>query len=220
MVTLLDQFLFMALPYILLVLFFGIQAYRWVVNRFGWSARSSEIFEKQMLGVTAIPFHYALIFLLVAHILGVISGNIFTRELLQVFYSLATIAGAVLVYAIAVSLARRIIVKEVRAMSTAEDYIILVFLLVIPSIGLYQYLVAGVFGIFPGVSLWIQGVFTMSPRVEIMAALPLLNKLHMTLVMIFLCYWPFTKLVHMVTFPITYTYRRYQPMRMHRKVIP
>jgi nitrate reductase gamma subunit len=218
MATLLDQFLFIVLPYIVLVLFFGVQAYRWTVNRFEWSAKSTEILEKQVIGVASIPFHYALIFLLAAHVLGVLSASIYTATLLSTFNILATIAGSVLVCAIAIAFARRTISNKARAVSGTEDYLILLFLIAIPTIGLYQIHVAGIFGLMPGVAAWIQSVFAANPQIEFMAALPLLNKIHISLAMIFLCYWPFTKLVHVATYPITYLYRRYQTMRRHKMI--
>jgi nitrate reductase gamma subunit len=219
MASVFDGIIFGVLPYIMLVSFFGVQTYRWLVNRFSWTAKSSQLFERRALGIAAIPLHYAVIVLLIAHILGILSGY-FGAGYLILFDTIATIAAPIFIYGVLVALVRRIVVREVRAMSTAEDYIILLFLLAIPIIGLYNRYVLGIFGVFPLVARWFTSIFIgkVDEYIGLMATLPILNKIHILLALIFLTYWPFTKMAGMLSFPITYAWRRYQVIRQYRRV--
>lgn len=219
MVSVFDSILFGFLPYLMLISFIGVQAYRWLVNRFGWTAKSSQLFERRILGASAIPLHYAIIALLIAHILGVMSGY-FGGQYLIWFDYIATVAALVFIYGILVALIRRIAIKEIKAMSTAEDYIILLFLLAIPIIGLFNRYIMGVFGVFPIVSRWFTNIFIgrADQFIRVMATLPLLNKIHILLALLFLIYWPFTKMSGMLSFPITYIWRRYQVIRRYRRI--
>lgn len=214
----LDTFLFGFLIYISLITFAVGLVYRWLRGRFGWTAMSSELFERRVLGATSVPLHYAILFLLAVHLGGLATRFGASSMALAPLWVGGAVAGILALYGSLVALIRRLMFPNVRAMSKAEDYIILVLLIAILSLGLYQYLAAGVGGLYPVVAMWFVGVFTGSPNVDVMAIMPWHIKLHVVLVMLFVAYWPFTKMAGMISYPITYVTRRYIVIRRQRRL--
>ena len=60
-------------------------------------------------------------------------------------------------------------------------------------------------------------LFTLSPKVEYMTALPLLSKLHAINAFILVALFPFSRLVHMLSVPLAYLWRPYQIVMWHRR---
>ncbi len=114
------------------------------------------------------------------------------------------------------ALARRILVPEVRAMSQSDDYLAHVFLIPIVSLALYQVVAHRIFGIAYAASSWVASLWTFSPQPELMASASIITQLHVFLALTFFAYFPFTKLVHVWTYPINYFVRPYQSMRTMR----
>jgi nitrate reductase gamma subunit len=100
-------------------------------------------------------------------------------------------------------------------MSTPDDYVILVLLIIIAGIGLYQSAVEMVFGISYSVGPWIGSIFRLQPDVSMISGAPLINKLHVIFALGFFAYLPFTKLVHVVSYPFGYITRSYISMRRY-----
>jgi nitrate reductase gamma subunit len=113
------------------------------------------------------------------------------------------------------ALARRVFIPQVKAMSTSDDYIILVLLMIIAGIGLYQSAVEMVFGVSYSVGPWISSVFRLQPDVSMISGAPLINKLHIIFALGFFAYLPFTKLVHVVSYPFGYITRSFISMRKY-----
>ena len=55
-----DAFLFIALPYMALVLAIGVGIYRYVTNRYTYSSLSSQILENRKLFWGSVPWHYGI----------------------------------------------------------------------------------------------------------------------------------------------------------------
>ncbi|MCE4598898.1 MAG: respiratory nitrate reductase subunit gamma [Desulfurococcales archaeon] len=218
MASLIDTFIYGFFVYIALILFVAGLAYRWVRNRFSWTAMSSELMEMRVLGATSVPLHYAIIVLLIVHIGGVATGFGVSSLKLMSLWVAGAVAGIIAIYGAFVALIRRIIFPSVRSMSKAEDYIILILLILILALGLYQYAAVGVGGLYPILARWFKGVFIGSPNIEPLAYLPWWIKLHTFLAMLFVAYWPFTKLAGMISYPITYITRKYQVIRLQRRM--
>ena len=198
---LLDIALFEIFPYVSVALFIVGLIYRGIVNPFAWTTRSSQFLERPGLGAAILTFHWGVILLFVAHLFGLVAGLFLVPSLVKVFYWLGLLGGALTLYGSTLALLRRLIVPEVRATSRAEDYIILVNLFAIAGVALYLALVSHIFGLSLNVAPWIASVFTLQPDIKQMAGLPLLNKIHISLFLILLAYWPYTKLVHVWAFP-------------------
>jgi nitrate reductase gamma subunit len=57
------------------------------------------------------------------------------------------------------------------------------------------------------VSPWFRGIFTFRPHTETMASAPFLFQLHVTAVWLLYAVWPFSRLVHAWSIPVSYLQR-------------
>jgi len=64
---------------------------------------------------------------------------------------------------------------------------------------------------------WLVSLFALSPQPAYVAALPLIPKLHILGGFFIIALCPFTRLVHLVTVPITYLWRPYQVVIWNRR---
>jgi nitrate reductase gamma subunit len=225
-----DNFLFIGLPYITIALFFGVIIYRsfsgmmsghrgkWDRTARGdylWTTRSTGFFGRASIGPASLCLHWGIIVLFIAHLIGLIGGAYSLTSWVEFFRWAGLGAGIIFLYGIVWALARRMLIPQVKAMSTPDDYIILVLLIIIAGIGLYQSAVELVFGISYSVGPWIGSIFRFQPDASMMAGAPLINKLHVIAALCFFAYLPFTKLVHFVSYPFGYITRSFISMRRY-----
>ena len=225
-----DNFFFIGLPYITITLFFGGIIYRsfsgmmsehrgkWDMSVRGdylWTARSTGFFGRASIGPASLCLHWGIIILFFAHLAGFIGGAYNIPSWVDFFRWTGLGGGILFVYGIAWALVRRVTIPQVKAMSTPDDYIILLFLIFISGFGLYQSAVEMVFGISYSVGPWIGSIFKLQPDVEMIAGAPLINKLHIVFALLFFAYFPFTKLVHVFSYPFGYITRPFISMRRY-----
>jgi respiratory nitrate reductase gamma subunit len=226
----LDNFLFIALPYIALLLFVGGTAYRaftgvktsfrghltWSARGdFLWTTRSTGFFGRASIGPATLSLHWGLFIVIAAHIVGFIGGAAGLPALVEAFRWGGMFGCILLLYGASWALVRRIVIPQLRAMSTNEDYAVLVFLIVITALGLYYAIVQMAFGVSYAAGAWLVSVFTLRPDASLIAGAPVIIKLHMVIALVFLAYVPFTKLVHAFSFPFGYITRPYISMRRY-----
>jgi nitrate reductase gamma subunit len=223
-----DNFFFIGLPYITIVLFFGGIAYRAFSGMMGsyrgrwdwttrgdylWTTRSTGFFGRASIGPASLCMHWGLIVLFFAHVVGFIGGAYGLTAWVDVFRWAGLGAGIIFLYGVLWAFIRRLIIPQVKAMSTLDDYIVLLFLIVIGGLGLYQSGVEQVFGVSYSAGPWFASVFKLQPDASIIAGAPLVNKLHIVFALLFFAYFPFSKLVHVFSYPFGYLTRPYVSMR-------
>ncbi len=212
------RFLWGVYPYICVLLFLVVPVLRMVYRPFGFSGRASGLFNRGTLGLASLCLHWGLFVLLAGHVAGFIGGLIGAGGWITFFYWTGLVGGFVALFGSALALFRRHIVPEVKAMSEWDDFVVHWFLIAILGLGLYQVVVDQIFGVAYTASAWVASVASMAPQPELMASADLLSKLHVFLALTFFALFPFTKLVHLWTFPINYFVRPYQSMRTDRFV--
>ena len=67
-----DLILWGVLPYVTIVLLVAGTTWRWRYDRFGWTTRSSELYESRLLRIGSPLFHFGLLFVLAGHVLGLV----------------------------------------------------------------------------------------------------------------------------------------------------
>jgi nitrate reductase gamma subunit len=207
----LNVFLFVVLPYVALALFLFVTPYRYFSNRLTWSAYSTQFLEQKALYWGSIPWHYGIIPVLAAHIVSVIApgpmkailGNQRALILLEdVGQGLALFA----LFGSLVLLVRRVRAPILRPVTSAGDWALLVLLIVVVATGVYM-------GIFiRGGPLWylytavpyFHSLLVFNPQIEFVADLPLVFKLHTAGAFLIVALLPFTKLVHLLFFPVAF----------------
>lgn len=210
------RFLWGVYPYICATLFFVVPVMRMVTRPYSWSTRASGLFNRRTLGVASLLLHWGIVLVLLGHLAGLFGGLLGSEAAIQFFFWSALIGGGAILVGSGIALYRRLAIPEVRAMSQVDDYVVHLFLLPIVGLALYQVLVHRIFGIAYNASSWFASLWRLAPQPELMSAASLLTQLHVLLALTFFAYFPFTKLVHVWTYPINYFVRPYQSVRTMR----
>ena len=211
-----NRFLWGVYPYVCATLFFVVPVIRMATRPFSWSTRASGMFGRETLGVASLLFHWGILFVLLGHLAGLFGGILGSEAAIQFFYWSALLGGLGVLLGSAIALYRRVTIPEVRAMSQADDYAVHLFILPIVGVALYQVLAHRIFGIAYNASSWFASLWRLSPQPELMGSASFLTQLHVFLALTFFAYFPFTKLVHVWTYPVNYFVRPYQSMRTMR----
>ena len=96
--------------------------------------------------------------------------------------------------------------------TTPADWVVLVLLIVQVALGLWM-----AFGYRWGatwfihtVTPWVVSLATFQPAPQYVASLPLIPKLHFLNATLLIAVFPFGRLVHMLSFPVSYLWRSFQ----------
>jgi nitrate reductase gamma subunit len=212
-----NQVFFVIFPYIALTLFLAVTIYRSIYRPFTVSSLSSQLLERKQLYWGTIPFHYGIVLILFLHLLALVFPKalllwnavplrLYLLEISGFMLGLWSLAGVI------VLLWRRVSVPNIKAVTTPMDLVVLLLVLVSVITGVL--IASGYrFG-----SSWFTGVFTpylwslltFQPRPELVAPLPWLIQLHVLNNFILLAIFPFSRLVHILTWPLGYVFRPWQ----------
>jgi nitrate reductase gamma subunit len=180
-----------------------------------WTTRSTGFFGRASIGPASLCLHWGIIILFIAHVVGLIGGAYNLVSWVD-FFRWAGLGGGILFfYGIVWALVRRFTIPQVKAMSTPDDYIILLLLIIISGFGLYQSAVEMIFGVSYAAGPWLGSILKLQPDIAMIAGAPLVNKLHIVFALLFFAYFPFTKLVHVFSYPFGYITRPFISMRRY-----
>lgn len=212
-----NDLLFLIFPYISLAIFIIVSVYRAVYRPFTISSLSSQLLERRKLYWGSISMHYGIILVLLGHLFALLlpKGLLMWNTVPIRLYILEITGLALGIWAtigMLILLWRRLSSRKVRAVTSPMDLVVLALLLVSGISGL---LIATAYRFG---SYWFTGVFTpyllsiltLQPRVELVAPLPWIIKLHVVNFFVLLIVFPFSRLVHIVTYPVGYLLRPWQ----------
>lgn len=215
-----DQFLWIIYPYLVLTIFIGGSVYRFNTNEFGWTSKSSEFLEKRVLKWGSSLFHWGIIFVFCGHVAGLLVPLSVYRAVGvsdEVYHFIAVFAGGIAGLAALVGgvilLVRRLRVKRIRATSSVGDIVAIVLLVTVIVTGMSATGANTVghagFDYRTTISPWVRGVLTFRPDASLMLTVPLAFKIHIGASLALFAVWPFTRLVHVFSLPLTYLRRSY-----------
>ncbi len=214
-----DVFLFLIVPYLCLAVFVVGHYWRWTYDKFGWTTRSSQLYENRLLRWGSPLFHFGMLGVIGGHVVGLVIPKSWTEtvgvsEGLYHFLavSLGGLAGLATVAGLAILIYRRRTVGPVFSATTRMDKLMYVFLAGVIVLGLWNTVASSIFGHYDyreGVSPWFRGIFTFRPRTELMADAPLGFQVHALIAFGLFALWPFTRLVHVFSAPVGYLTRPY-----------
>jgi nitrate reductase gamma subunit len=219
--TALDTALWGALPYLTVAVLVVGTAWRYRYDQFGWTTRSSQVYESRLLRIGSPLFHFGILVVVVGHVIGLVIPESWTSAagLSEHAYhvqavTLGTVAGVATLVGVAILVYRRRTHGPVFLATTRNDKAMYAVLVAAIVLGLGTTLAgAGVVGdehdYRETVSPWFRSVFTLQPDVDAMAAAPLSFQLHTLVGMALFALWPFTRLVHAFTAPVGYLFRPY-----------
>ncbi len=221
----LNTMLFIVFPYLaVFVAVFG-SLVRYFIDRFSYSSLSSELVEQRVLFWGILPWHYGIIPVLLIHLAGfviprimsyihAVAGRLYAAELIGKFLALSALFGIV------VLIIRRLTHSRLRVLTTRMDWIVLGLLFIQIFLGLWVSLFYrwGAVWFLETVSVWVNSLATFHPVTLNVDTLPLVPKLHFLNATLIILLFPFTRLVHLVAFPITYLWRSFQVVIWNRKL--
>lgn len=205
--------IFTVFPYLCLAVFVVGHAYRYITDRYGWNARSSEFLEKRALMPGSVFFHWGIVFTFVGHAGGLlIPQRVFdlfgidARAHLAIAYWSGLLVGVAAFTGIVLLLRRRLTHPRIQAVNRTNDTITLGALTVVIGTGLFN-VVFGHYNVLYSVAPWIRGIVTITPDAMLMKDVPLSFKIHLIAAWALLAYSPFSRLIHIWSLPGTYFFR-------------
>ncbi|MCF1595177.1 respiratory nitrate reductase subunit gamma [Streptomyces muensis] len=207
------------LPYVTLVLLVAGLFWRHRYDRFGWTTRSSQVYESRLLNIASPAFHYGILFVLVGHVIGLFIPESWTdaagvSEHTYHLFSLygGTAAGLVTVGGIALLVYRRRTRAPVFRATTANDkvmYLVLVAAIVMGMVAKLAHSSGDGYDYRRSIAPWARSLFTLTPDTDLMAGVPVLYQVHALIGMALIALVPYTRLVHMFSAPVQYLFRPY-----------
>lgn len=219
-----DTVLFVAFPYLAVALAVIVGAYRYMTDRFSYSSFSSQFLENRALFWGSVPWHYGILIILLAHLVAAVwsSGwaaliaapeRLWTLEVIGLGLALAAFLG------LALLTIRRARSARISAVTSPMDWLLLLVLLAQVALGFWVALFFrwGADWYLHTSVPWLESLVTFRPDASFVVALPWVVKLHMLGGFLLVALFPFTRLVHVVTVPITYLWRPYQVVIWNRR---
>ncbi|MFG2497710.1 respiratory nitrate reductase subunit gamma [Streptomyces sp. NPDC048441] len=207
------------IPYVAFVLLVAGIVYRYRYDKFGWTTRSSQVYESKLLNIASPMFHYGILFVLVGHLVGLFIPESWTQKaaIKEHTYHLlslygGTAAGIMLVIGILLLLYRRRTNTPVFRATTNNDKLMYAVLLTSITIGMTAKLTHASgdgYNYRESIAPWARSLFTLQPDIDRMSGVPVLYQIHAVVGMALIALVPFTRLIHMFSAPLQYLFRPY-----------
>lgn len=219
-----NDLLFVVLPYVAAVLAIVVSVIRWRRLPFTVSALSSQLLESRRLRWGSIPFHWGISLILVGHLAALVVPRGFelwngAPARLYLLEGTGLALGLWTLFGLVVLILRRLRSARIRAVTTPMDLVVLGVILVQVVTGVWVAM-GYRWGSFWGTSVfvpYIRSLLVLQPEPGLVAALPIVLKLHVLSFFAFLVIFPFTRLVHIVTLPLGYLVRPFQRVVRSRR---
>lgn len=220
MTTVWDVLLWGVLPYVVLAVLVGGTVWRYRYDKFGWTTRSSELYESRLLRIGSPLFHFGLLVVIVGHVIGLLVPKSWTAAvgLSQEAYHvqalvLGALAGFCTLVGVGILIYRRRTTGPVFMATTRNDKLMYVVLVAAIVVGLANTLLGAAGGEEHDyrltVSPWFRSLFVLQPDVAAMSRAGFGFQLHALIAFALFALWPFTRLVHAFTAPVQYLFRPY-----------
>jgi nitrate reductase gamma subunit len=223
----LNTLAFLVFPYLALTTSVVGHLYRYLSDPYGWNTRSSELLDKKGLKFAVTAFHWGIIFTLLGHGAGLLVPQKYwdavgidsqTHTMFAIYSGV--LVGAAALLGLALLIYRRIVKDRILATTTLNDFVTLGLLFFVIATGfanvvgtLYEH-----FDILTTVAPWLRGILTLTPDPSLMLQVPIRFKVHIFAVMALIGFWPFSRLVHIWSVPLTYLFRRWIVFRRREAI--
>ena len=212
--------LFVVVPYVSIAIFIGGHVWRYKYDKFGWTTRSSQLYERALLRWGSPLFHFGILLVALGHIGGLLIPESWTDALgvsetayHAVAVTLGGVAGFMTLAGAAILIYRRRTVGPVFSATTRNDKIMYVLLIGAIVLGLGTTVLGNLTG-HPHdyrltVSPWFRSIFYLQPDKSLILAAPIGFRLHVLAAWVLFAFWPFSRLVHVFSAPVGYLTRPY-----------
>jgi nitrate reductase gamma subunit len=219
-----NQLLFGLYPYIAISVFLIGSVVRFDREQYTWRSGSSQLLRRKLLFVGSNCFHIGVLAILVGHFVGLLTPHgLYTAMGLSVEAKqlmamvVGGVFGALCFVGLTLLIYRRLGDPRIRATSSIMDIAILLLL--------YAQLILGLSSIFVSahhldgsemlvLAEWAQRIVTLrGGAADLIAGVHPIFKLHIVLGMTIFLLFPFSRLVHIWSMPLSYIGRPYQVVR-------
>ncbi len=226
--NLLNNFLFIALPYVAIVVFFLGAIHRYRATGFKYTSLSSQFLEGRGVYFFAMLFHVSILMLFLGHLFiflfpaATLAWNsnplrLIVHEVVAFTFGLGVLIG------LAGLFMRRILYPRLQVVTSRMDIVIELLLLVQIVFGLWVALGYrwGSSWFAADLSPYLWSIVKLNPQIEAVSAMPWVVQVHIVGAFVILGMIPFTRLVHFLVAPFHYIWRPYQPVMWYwdRKLI-
>lgn len=217
------SFFFGIYPYICLTIFLLGTVVRYDREQYSWRASSSLLLADKGLRVGNIMFHIGVIFIFFGHLIGLLTPHsvyehFISAEQKQLLAIIAGgIAGSIGFVGLTILVFRRLFVERIRATSATSDIVVVTLFWVQITLGMIT--IPFSLGhhdahLMLQLSNWAQHVITFrSGAAEFIKGTEWPFQIHLILGQTLFLLFPFTRLVHILSAPVRYTWRPYQIVR-------
>ena len=217
-----DTFFFVIVPYLCLATFVVGHFWRYRYDKFGWTTRSSQLYEDRLLRIGSPLFHFGMLGVVGGHVIGLLLPEAWTDAvgISESTYHVAAVgggltAGVMALVGLAILIYRRRTVGPVFSATTPMDKVMYAFLALAIALGMWNTVAGSILSVGghcdyrQGVSVWYRSFLAFQPRAELMGNAPLGFQLHALVAFGLFALWPFTRLVHVFSAPVGYLTRPY-----------
>jgi nitrate reductase gamma subunit len=216
----LNVILWVAVPYIAITVFVVGHYWRYRYDKFGWTTRSSQLYERRLLRWGSPMFHFGILLVALGHIGGLLIPESWTEAVgvsetayHGVAVGLGTVAGFCTLAGAAILIYRRRTVGPVFSATTRNDKAMYVLLVGTILLGLGTTVLGNLTGhphdYRQTVAPWFRSIFYLHPRTGLILAAPIGFRLHVLAAWALFAFWPFSRLVHVFSAPLGYLTRPY-----------
>ena len=222
----LQHFLFGVYPYIALTVFLLGSLIRFDREQYSWKADSSQLLSAKDLRRGSNLFHIGILALFAGHFFGLLTPHgvflaLGISDLLHQYLAIGAGAlfGLICMLGGVILWRRRMFNPRVRATTRFMDIFILDWLLVTLGFGLLTLPVSlyhalqGDASVMIALARWAQSIWRLSPDTTVLNQVELIFKIHLFFGLSVFLLFPFTRLVHVWSAPLSYIHRPYQLVR-------
>lgn len=215
-----DVLLWVIIPYLCIASFVLGHIWRYRYDKFGWTTRSTQLYESRLLRLGSPLFHYGILLVLGGHVFGILVPESATRaigfsesayHLMAVV--LGTVSGVMTVSGLAILVYRRRTTGPVFSATTRNDKFMYVLLAATILAGLFTTVIGNAVGHAHDYRLtvapYFRSVFYAHPDTDLITRAPVGFQVHAMLAWALFAAWPFTRLVHFFSAPVGYLTRPY-----------
>jgi len=217
-----NNFLFTYFPHISIAVFwFGIVTRILYANK-SIQAKSTQILADKSIRLGSNMFHFGILAVFLGHFTLFIPEELYqliiTTETKRVIaLSLGTFFGLMAFAGMVILVFRRTGDERIRNTSNFHDYFIIILLLAEAGLGLASVLTTATSTVeeYAALGKWAQAIITFQPDAGAIIASHSINyKIHIVVGLMIFMVFPYTKLMHMLVFPVIYFFRSgYQLVR-------
>ena len=225
----LHNFFFGAYPYLAGTIFLLGSWLRFDREQYTWKADSSQLLSGKSMRLASNLFHVGILAVFFGHLVGMLTPHSWflalgisdtTHQYIAIYAGL--IFGSLCLIGATMLLLRRLNEPRVRAVSRNRDTFIIGWLLATVALGLSTTVVSfdhashGDASTMIALTEWVKSVATLSVDPSLIQNVNFIFKLHIFFGMTVFLLFPFTRLVHVWSVPLSYISRPYQIVRVKK----